>query len=103
MSKVYSDQIERVQLLLAGLKKNLNLVQEKGLDEAFIKQMEADVLLAGSYNKKNEELKAELKISIHQANAKLEDLKKQVQLAKKIIKKDFLQENWCNFGIIDKR
>lgn len=103
MSKVYSDQIEKVHLLLAGLKKNLNLVKDKGLDEAFIKQLEADARVAEDFNNKNDELKAELKTNIRKVNVKLEDIKEQVKKAKKVIKLSFSQESWVGFGVHDKR
>lgn len=62
MAKVHLDQIEKTQQLLNGLKKNLTLLKDKGLDENFIKQLEADNNQAIILEGENEKLKAEVKI-----------------------------------------
>lgn len=103
MSKVYLEQIEKTEQLLEGLKNNINLVKDKGLDKDFIRKLEADKDQAIIYNSENDKLRAELKAKAHRANQKLEEIKAQVKEAKRVIKQDFPQERWQYFGISDKR
>jgi len=103
MSKVYLDQIEKTEQLLEGLKNNLNLVRDKGLDSNFIKKLDEDKDQAIIYNSENDKLRADLKDKTRRANLKLNEIKAQVKEAKKIIKQDFPQERWKSFGISDKR
>lgn len=103
MSKTYSEQITKVQLLTTGLKKNIELVKNKGLDEHFIRKLEAEIVLAAGYNKETEQLRIDLRKKTIQANQKLAEVKQMVKEAKKVIKGDFAQTQWKEFGIIDKR
>lgn len=103
MSKTYSEQIAKTQSLVAGLKNNLELVRGKGLNEHFISKLEAETVLAAGYNNDAEQLRVDLKTKTTQANDKLNDVKQLVKEAKKIIKEDFAQTRWKEFGIIDKR
>jgi hypothetical protein len=103
MSKIHSDQIEKTQQLLDGIKNNQNLLKNKGLDGSFIKQLESENNLLMAYNDENEKLKVDLKAKIQRANQKLDEIKNKVNIAKKIIKRDFEQEKWRHFGVSDKR
>jgi uncharacterized linocin/CFP29 family protein len=103
MPKVHLDQIEKTQQLLNGLKKNLSLLKDKGLDENFIKQLETDNNQAIILEEENEKLKAEVKIKTARVNKKIDEIKSQVKTAKTVIKENFVQERWINFGINDKR
>jgi len=101
MSKTYSEQITKTQSLLTGLKKNIEIVRSKGLNEEFINKLESDNNLVATFDKENEQIKADLKNKIVKANSKLDEIKKQVKEAKRIIKSDFDQSKWISFGITD--
>jgi hypothetical protein len=103
MSKTYSEQITKTQSLLTGLKKNIEIVRSKGLNEEFINKLESDNNLVATFDKENEQIKADLKNKIVKANSKLDEIKKQVKEAKRIIKSDFDQSKWISFGITDKK
>lgn len=103
MSKVYLSELSRVHNLLEGLRRNVNLVSDKGLDNKFIDQMEHDSEVAKGYNAENEKLRMEIKEKTIRANRQLFTIKNQVKEAKKIIKHNFPQEKWIDFGIADKR
>jgi hypothetical protein len=103
MSKVYSDQVAKTQLLLTGLKKNVELLKNKGINNEFISRLEADNRLAATYNDENDKLKADVRTKTRQANAKLNEVKRQVQEAKKVIKRDFEKTQWQDFGLQDKK
>jgi len=103
MSKVISDQIEKTQTILTGLKNKTDILKNKGLDDAFINKLNADNKLMATYNEELDRLKADLKAKTIQTNRKMMEIKTQIREAKKIIKKDFLQHQWKEFGITDKR
>jgi len=103
MSKVITQQVEKTQLLINGLKEKIVLVKNKGLDEGFIDKLNANNQLMGTYNEELDKLKAELKEKTIQANRKMMEIKSQVRDAKRIIKRDFEQPQWKEFGLIDKR
>jgi hypothetical protein len=103
MSKVYSEQVNKTKLLLTGLKKNIDLLKNKGIDEQSISKLQSDNCLAETYDAENDKLKAEIRTKTHQAYIKLNEVKKQVQSVKKIIKRDFDKSRWQEFGINDKK
>jgi len=103
MSKVISQQIEKTQSLVEGLKNKIELVRNKGLDEEFIKKLDSDNQLMDIYNNDLDKMKTELKARTIRANKKMIEIKNQVREAKKVVKRDFNQPQWKEFGIIDKR
>lgn len=103
MSKTYSDQVTKAQMLVAGLKKNYNLVKERGISSELIAQLEEAAKEAELMNKEVEELRAEVSIKASKANKKLTEIKNNMLNAKQIIKRCFEQEQWIHFGVTDKR
>ena len=103
MSKVISEQIEKTKMLLNGLKDKSELVKNKGLDAEFTNKLDADNKLMATYNEELDKLKAELKAKTIQTNRKMLEIKNQVKDAKRVIKRDFIQSQWKDFGVIDKR
>ena len=93
----YADQISKAQVMLAGLKGNVQQVARRGLDEAFLTKLEADRSLAVSLNDEQEKLKSDLTSKTDQLEAKLADLGRQVSEAQKIVKMDFDQSRWKEF------
>lgn len=103
MARMYSEQIEKTQTLLTGLKNNLGRLKNKGLDENFLCNLKTNNGSLSTYNGEYDKLKADFKAKSIQTNNKLEDVKKQVKEAKKIVKRNFEQSEWKDFGISDKR
>ena len=103
MSKVYSEQVQKAQMLAAGLRKNYELVKNRGISSEQIAQMEKDAKEAARMNEEGEVLRAEVGAKAARANKKLTELKNNMQNAKQIIKRCFDQEQWQDFGVMDKR
>ena len=103
MAKMYSDQIEKTQLLLKEMKNNIGRLKGKGLDENYLCNLKNDTDLLATYNIDYDKLKADFKAKSIQINIKLEEVKKQVKEAKKILKRNFEQNEWKDFGVLDKR
>lgn len=103
MAKVYMDQIQKSQLLLAGLKRNATRLKDKDLDEAFITQFENEITAEVIINEQYDKLKTDFKAKTIEANRKLLEIKQQQKTAKKVIKNNFDKSEWPLFGIPDKR
>ena len=101
--KTYAEQISQAEVMTAGLKNNAAQVARRGLDEAFVNKLEADRLAAVALNNEQEKLKADLKAKTAQLDATLAELDKGLAEARKIVKLDFPQGQWREFGIEDKR
>lgn len=103
MARMYSEQIEKTRLLVNGLKNNIGRVRDKGLDEKFLNDLETGNGLMSIYNEEYDRLKVDFKTKSIQTNKKLEEVKKQVKEAKRILKRSFEQSEWKDFGVFDKK
>ena len=98
----YADKISKAQVMLAGLKNNAELIARRGLDADFLAKMDATRTAAVSLNDEQEKLEADLKTKTQQLDASLAELEKMVSEAQKIVKMDFEQSRWTEFGIAAK-
>lgn len=103
MSKTYSDQVQKAELLVAGLKKNFELVKTRGISMEQIERLEKAATQAALMNREVETLREEVSLKAGAANKKLTEVKNDMQNAKQIIKRCFDQEKWQDFGVMDKR
>ena len=103
MSKTIDLQIEKSKTLVNALKHNFSEVSSKGvkmndLDE-LINQLEK--LQASS--KQTDELRERLSEQVHTTNNILVQVKQQFKEIKDIIRLNYPQEKWINYGVLDKR
>lgn len=103
MSKTYADQVQKAQLLVAGLKKNLELVKNRGISLEQIERLERAATQAAEMNREVEVLREEVSLKAGAANKKLTEVKNDMQNCKTIVKRCFDQERWIDFGVMDKR
>lgn len=103
MSKTISDQIEKTELLINGLRKNLNLIADKGIDAHSIDEMEALSKKLAEQNKKVETLRVEVAKEAKKAREQYDELRAKFGSVKRILKLSFPQEKWQNLGVFDKR
>ena len=73
------------------------------MDDQFINKLDVNRNEAAALNDQQEKLKADLKTKTAELDAKMAEMDKAVTEAKKIVKLDFPQEQWKQFGIEDKR
>lgn len=103
MSKTYSDQIEKVQMLTAGVKKNLEALNNPNVTPELIERIEAESLKALEMNREVEEIRADLKQKTARNNQLMQEIKQEALEIKRFIKKNFEQPEWIRFGVMDKR
>lgn len=103
MNKIYSDPIEKAQLLIEGLKKNRSYLQTKGYDLSVIERLEKtceELTREGEAVAVEEEALSRHRLQCHQI---LSRLKRDLLSGKGAIKEMFDQEQWSQYGVPDKR
>ncbi len=103
MSKVYSEKVQKTLSLAEGLKRNFDRVNNLGVTN---EQIERLIRIAGETDEMSKELDAlreVVKQKASAANAKLTVLTDCLRQAKQVVKNNFEQTSWIDFGIEDKR
>ena len=103
MNRIYSEQIEKAQMLSEGFKKNKATLQSQGFDLSIIERLEQDCELMA---REGELIAAEEEaLSKHRAacHVILNRLKDNIASGKGYIKHTFEQEQWNQYGVPDKR
>lgn len=103
MSKVYSEQEQIAQMLTSGLKKNLGLIKDYGVNQDDILELEIAAKQAAAIGKEVDKMRELTREKASEANAKLTIVKSKIHDIKLIIKRNFEQSRWQDFGISDKR
>ena len=103
MNKIYSDPIEKAQLLIEGLKKNRSYLETKGYDLSVIERLEKaceEMTREGEAVAIEEEALSKHRVRCHSI---LSGLKRDLYAGKNGIKTMFDQEQWNQYGVPDKR
>lgn len=103
MSKTYSDQVDKATALAEGVRKNFELVKDKGITIADIELLEKQAKEVSEASAEVDELRAILSQKSAIAQKKLAEVKNQMLSVKHVIKQNFDQLKWQKFGIPDKR
>lgn len=103
MSKTIEIQVEKTNTLVAGLRKNIDKVSPKGVNPASLDKMESlsNQLLAAS--REIDSIREDLGAKVKAMNAIVSELKDVFIENKNIVKRNFEQPEWINFGVQDKR
>ncbi|MBR1400131.1 MAG: hypothetical protein IJ604_00520 [Prevotella sp.] len=103
MSKTIELQIGKSQTLIDGLRKNLEELKARGISDADLNKMSEELDLLSKCNSECDALRAELSLKVKKMNAVLNDVKDSFAAKKRIIKVNYPQEAWANYGVMDKR
>ena len=95
--------MEKAQSLANGLKRNFDIVKSLGITNEQIQNLMKLAEETAVMSNELDVLREVVKQKASAANAKLMQLTQQLQLAKQVIKTNFEQLSWVNFGIADKR
>jgi len=102
MNKIYSDQIAKVNALVAGIDKNAGQLKVKGV-VCDTKQLNEVKRNLQELAEKQVVAESELRRVRDAAHNQLSTLKQLYDIAKLPIKNNFPMEQWAAFGIPDKR
>lgn len=103
MSKTIETQIEKSYLLVNGLRNNIDDLRDKGVNEETLRDMENNLKSLEELNRQCDEMRARLKDKVRETNGVLDSTKQAYFDLKKIIKNNYLQEEWNRYGVMDKR
>ena len=104
MAKVYAEQVKKAQFLVAGLKKNDELVKSRcEITMEQIQDLETAADEAARMNAEVEALREEISRKAAAANRKLDEVKSRMMSAKRQIKASFDPMKWVELGVMDKR
>ena len=97
--KAFGVQLEKADVMNAGLKSNLEPVSRRGLDSEFQLRFEGRIQRLITLNENQEKAKADLKMFTADIDRELAELDKEYSEAQKVVKLEFPQEQWKEFGI----
>src|SRR5574344_1149344 len=100
MSVTNEIQIQKSRQLIDGLRKNINEIRAKGINESELKSMSEQLDALSAANKECDAIRATLKTKSRAMNNILAQVKESFATKKKVIKSNYPQEKWINFGVI---
>ena len=100
MSKTIEQQIVKSRMLITGFRRNINVL---GVTEAELNAMDVELRKLVEINAECDKLREELSVKVKNMNSILNVVKARYFNYKKIIKQNYSQERWIDFGVADKR
>lgn len=101
--KSYAERISAAQVMSAGLSANLERMGRRGIDEDFLNTLVEGTNASIVLNNEQEKLKADLKKKTEELDQQLSVVNKQLSEARKVVKLEFPQSAWKEFGIDAKK
>lgn len=103
VSKTIEQQIEKSRMLITGFRRNINVLSDRGVTEAELNAMDVELRKLVEINAECDKLREELSVKVKNMNSILNVVKDSFFNYKKIIKQNYSQERWIDFGVADKR
>ena len=103
MSKTFETNALKGKSLAAGMKKRIAELQKYGVKEADLTAVEQDADKAIEMIREVDSLREEVTRKLQAANEQLNSLRDRASVYRKIIKSNYLQDQWLSFGLQDKR
>lgn len=103
MSVTILNEIDKADLLVAGLKKHLAEVKQLGISAEAIDRLSKT---SGELRRKDEEvdaLRRQATLKGHENRELLADIKAQMMEMKRLVKSRYPQHEWLRYGVQDKR
>lgn len=101
MSKTTEIQIEKSRLLIDSFRKNIE--QLAGVREEELNKMSADLDSLHEMGKEVDAIREKLSVATKKMNEVMATVKYDFADKKKLIKLNYPQERWIEFGVTDKR
>mgnify|MGYP001087825926 CR=1 FL=1 len=103
MSKVYTDNVEKAQAIARGLEQKFDSVKKYGITQNQIARLKSVAAEVEAMSKELDEMREIVKQKASAASKRLAELTDEIRSAKQIIKPNFDQTHWIDYGIPDKR
>jgi len=98
----YAEVVSKAQVMLSGLKTHDELAR-RGIDTAFITNLETKIGSSIGLNNEQEKLKADLKSKTAQLDSEISSMNALVSEAQKVVKMDIPKDQWKEFGVLVKQ
>lgn len=102
-SRSFADQVSNAEVMLNGLRNNIETLSKRGINQEFIDQMTQLHQSVITTNNEQENLKATLKVKTDELNRSMTELLRLYAESRKLVKMELPQVQWVEFGISDKR
>ncbi len=103
MSKTIDTQVEKSTRLIEALRKHIAEFQDRGVSMAELDGMAERLRLLRESSAAADEMRAKLSAQVKNTNDILANCKKEYVATKQIVRNNYPQEEWINYGVIDKR
>lgn len=103
MSKTIDQQIEKSNTLVNALKHSFSEVSSKGVKMNDLDELVNQLEKLQASSKQTDELRAKLTAQVQTTSNILARVKEQYKEIKDIIRVNYPQEKWANYGVLDKR
>ena len=103
MSVTNLNEIDKADVLVAGLRKHLGEVKELGITTDALNRLEEAAKALRKKDAEVDELRRQATLKAHENLELIADLKAQMLTMRKAIKGRFPQHTWINYGVQDKR
>lgn len=103
MSKTIDLQIEKCQILIDGLRRNMTEVADKGINAQVLDEIERNIGVLKAAGQECDAIRATLTEKVKSMNKVLSTVKDTFILTKKKIKSNYPQYDWAKYGVMDKR
>ena len=99
MKNSYAEQIKSAKEMLGGLKANQDILTQWGVDQAYLANFDKLYQDTQDYGNEQQALKSRLKEKTAAVNANLTALRKLRRNGRHMVKDQFPQESWKEFGV----
>ena len=103
MSVTVLNEIDKADVLVAGLRKHLGEVKQLGINADTINKLEEASKVLRQKDEEVDALRRQANLKGHENRDLLADLKAQMLALRKAIKGRYPQTEWINYGVQDKR
>ncbi|MBQ6652217.1 MAG: hypothetical protein IJM81_02310 [Prevotella sp.] len=103
MSVTVMTEIDKADVLVAGLRKHLGEVKELGITTDALNKLEEASKALKQKDEEVDALRRQATLKGHENRDLLADLKAQMLVMRKAVKSRYPQHTWINYGVQDKR
>lgn len=103
MSKTFENKANKAKTLAVSMKQHLNELSAKGVKQDVLDSLIITCDQAIEMDQEIDRIRMETSVKLKEANAVLCNAMDKYNELRSIIKNNYSQEQWSNFGLMDKR
>ena len=97
------NEVDKALTLIEGLRKNQHEVERLGITPTSVFELETMAQELKNSDTKVEETRRKLTLHVRENNQRVAEMKTRMLTLRRIIKSNYEQSQWNNFGVKDKR